>query len=99
MSLIQVHRQVCFSPYFRTHSQFLADGGLKAWTQVAMAWIVCLTTWGYLNSFGAFQTYYAETLRESQSTISWVGSVQLWVIFVMSAFSGRALDAGLFIPT
>jgi len=64
-----------------------------------MAWLICVTTWGYVNSFGVFQTYYTESLGETQSTVSWVGSIQLWVIFVMSAFSGRALDAGLFIPT
>jgi len=64
-----------------------------------MAWVVCFTTWGYVNSFGVFQTYYTGTLGESQSTISWVGSIQLWVIFFVSTFSGRALDAGLFIPT
>ena len=75
------------------------DGGFKAWTQVAMAWLVIATTWGYLNSFAVFQTYYTNVLGESQSTISWVGSMQAFVIFVMSAFSGRALDAGLFVPT
>lgn len=75
------------------------DGGGKAWIQVAMAWLVCLTTWGYVNSFGVFNTYYRETLGETQSTISWVGSIQLWIIFVVSVFSGRALDAGLFLPT
>lgn len=53
---------------------------------------------GYINSFGVFQTYYTETLGETQSTISWVGSLQLWTVFFASAFSGRALDAGLFIP-
>ena len=31
--------------------------------------------------------------------MSWVGSLQLWVLFFMSAFSGRALDAGLYTPT
>jgi predicted MFS family arabinose efflux permease len=75
------------------------DGGLKAWTQVAMAWLVVVTTWGYLNSFGVFQTYYTNVLGETQSTISWVGSIQTWCIFVISTFSGRALDAGLFVPT
>jgi len=75
------------------------DGGTKAWIQVAMGWVVCVCTWGYINSFGVFQTYYSETLGESQSTISWVGSLQLWTVFFVSAFSGRALDAGLFIPT
>lgn len=51
------------------------------------------------QSFGVFQTYYSSALGESQSTISWVGSIQLWVVFVISTFSGRALDAGLLIPT
>ncbi|KAK4944332.1 hypothetical protein LTR10_016218 [Elasticomyces elasticus] len=74
------------------------DGGFKAWTQVAMGWLICVVTWGYINSFGVFQTYYTETLDESQSTISWVGSLQLWTVFFVSAFSGRALDAGLFLP-
>jgi len=75
------------------------DGGTTAWIQVAMGWLVCVCTWGYINSFGVFQTYYSETLGESQSTISWIGSLQLWTVFFGSAFSGRALDAGLFIPT
>ncbi|KAK5172835.1 uncharacterized protein LTR77_002955 [Saxophila tyrrhenica] len=75
------------------------DGGVKAWTQVAMGWIVIVTTWGYLNSFGVFQTYYTSELAIDQSTVSWIGSIQLWLIFIISTFSGRALDAGLFIPT
>lgn len=48
---------------------------------------------------GVFQTYYTGALGESQSTVSWVGSLQLWVLFFMSTFSGRALDAGLYRPT
>jgi MFS family permease len=76
----------------------LIDGGVKAWTQVAMAWLICVTTWGYINSFGVFQTYYTEELGETRSTISWVGSLHLWIVLAMSAFSGRALDAGLFVP-
>lgn len=75
------------------------DGGLKAWLQVAMAFALTSSTWGYVNSFGVFQTYYTSTLGEAQSTVSWVGSLQLWVLFFMSAFSGRALDAGLYTPT
>jgi MFS family permease len=64
-----------------------------------MAFITCLTAWGFVNSFGVFQTYYADTMSESQSTISWIGSIQVWVIFAVGMFSGRALDAGLFFPT
>ncbi len=75
------------------------DGGIKAWTQVAMGWLVIFTTWGYVNSFGSFQTYYTLTLPYPPSTISWIGSVQVFLTFLLGAFSGRLLDAGLFIPT
>jgi MFS family permease len=75
------------------------DGGLKAWTQVLMAWITVFSTWGYVNSFGAFQTYYTETLNIAPSTVSWIGSVQVWILFFIGVFSGRALDAGYFLPT
>ncbi|KAF2169192.1 hypothetical protein M409DRAFT_64940 [Zasmidium cellare ATCC 36951] len=74
------------------------DGGLKAWTQVAMGWLVICTTWGWINSYGAFQSYYNLTLDESASTISWIGSVQNFLTFFCGAFSGRLLDAGLFVP-
>jgi predicted MFS family arabinose efflux permease len=53
---------------------------------------------GFINSFGTFQTYYTDHLNETQSTISWIGSIQLWIVFFVSALSGRALDAGLFRP-
>lgn len=74
------------------------DGGLKAWTQCAMAFLVVFNTWGYVNSFGTFQTYYSSILDETPSTISWIGSIQVWILFFLGAFSGRALDAGLFVP-
>jgi len=75
------------------------DGGLKAWTQVAMGWLVIFTTWGYVNSFGTWQTHYVTTLSLPPSTVSWIGSVQVWLTFFTGAFSGRLLDAGLFLPT
>ncbi|KAJ9619283.1 hypothetical protein H2203_008612 [Taxawa tesnikishii (nom. ined.)] len=54
--------------------------------------------WGYVNSYGTFQAYYVSALNESPSTISWIGSVQVWILFFLGAFSGRALDAGYFLP-
>ncbi|KAH9993268.1 MFS general substrate transporter [Xylariaceae sp. FL0662B] len=75
------------------------DGGVKAWTQVATGWLVIFTTWGWVNSFGAFQTYYESTLPQSPSAISFIGSVEIWFTLIVSTISGRLLDAGLFIPT
>ena len=74
------------------------DGGLVAWTQAAMAHLVIFNTWGFVNSFGVFQEYYAGTLGHPPSDISWIGSVQIFLLFAVGTFSGRALDAGLFRP-
>lgn len=75
------------------------DGGLQAWTQVFCAWLAVTNTWGFVNSFGAFQTYYSAILPETNSTISWIGSTQACLLFVVGIFSGRAFDAGWFRPT
>lgn len=57
-------------------------------------------TWGYLNSFGSFQTYYEQTMPDTPpSTISWIGSLQIWLTMVGGVFTGRLLDAGFFVPT
>lgn len=72
------------------------DGGSKAWLQVGLAHLVIMNTWGYINSFGVFQTYYTETLGHPPSDISWVGSIQIFLLFFVGTFSGRATDAGFF---
>lgn len=48
------------------------DGGLVAWTQAIMGHLIVFNTWGYINSFGVFQTYYVATLGHPPSDISWV---------------------------
>lgn len=75
------------------------DGGFTAWLQCFLCWLVVLNTWGFVLSFGAFQTYYTSALNMDPSTVSWIGSVQAWLMFFLGAFSGRALDAGLYRPT
>ncbi|KAH7083468.1 major facilitator superfamily domain-containing protein [Paraphoma chrysanthemicola] len=75
------------------------DRGLQAWMQVFCAWLAILNTWGFVNAFGAFQTYYTSVLPESPSTISWIGSTQACLMFSVGTFSGYALDAGFFRPT
>ncbi|KAB2575564.1 MFS transporter [Lasiodiplodia theobromae] len=72
------------------------DGGLLAWTQVLMGHICIMNTWGYINSFGAFQTYYTSTLGVPSSQISWIGTIQVWLLFFIGTVAGRATDAGLF---
>ena len=55
-----------------------------------------MNTWGYINSFGVFQTYYATTLRHAPSDISWIGSIQVFLLFFVGTLTGRLTDAGYF---
>lgn len=72
------------------------DGGLKAWFQVLLAHMTVFNVWGTVQTWGLYQTYYANHLSQSPSDLSWIGSFQIFLIFFIGTFSGRALDAGLF---
>ncbi|PTB41165.1 hypothetical protein M441DRAFT_80572 [Trichoderma asperellum CBS 433.97] len=70
------------------------DGGLWAWLQVVAGHLIVFNVWGYTISFGIFQPYYVETLNLGPSAVSWIGSTQTCLIFLVGTFSGRAFDAG-----
>lgn len=72
------------------------DGGAKAWTQVVCAHFVVASCWGFITSFGAFQTYYTTDLGLDPSDVSWIGSLQTTLLFLVGVGSGRAMDAGYF---
>lgn len=72
------------------------DGGLQAWMQVLMGHLVLFCTWGFINSFGFFQAHYEETLHVSQSQISWIVSIQVFLLSFIGSFSGRLMDAGYY---
>ncbi|KAJ5667094.1 hypothetical protein N7507_002958 [Penicillium longicatenatum] len=72
------------------------DGGLHAWSQILWSHFTICNTWGYVTAFGVFQTHYTQMLNETASAISWIGSVQVFFLFAIATFSGRASDAGYF---
>jgi hypothetical protein len=47
------------------------------------AFVALFCTFGQMNAFGTFQTWYAahQLNHLPASTISWIGSLQLWVFF------------------
>lgn len=49
---------------------------------------------GQVNAFGVFQTYYAENQLQgrSASDISWIGSLQIGLIYVSGLVLGRFFD-------
>ncbi|KAK6200869.1 hypothetical protein LQW54_009453 [Pestalotiopsis sp. IQ-011] len=73
------------------------DGGVTAWMQVLCTHIVFFNTWGISNGYGVFQQYYLQIFAdESASTISWIGSVQGFLIFFIGVAAGRLSDSGHF---
>ena len=51
---------------------------------------------GVLNTFGAYQTYYEQIQLESSSNISWIGSIQSFLLLLVGAATGPVYDAGYF---
>lgn len=72
------------------------DGGLIAWSQVLVSHLLVVNGFGYLSSFGLFEPYWMTVLDRSASAVSWVGSIQMFLLFFIGTLSGRAMDAGYF---
>ncbi|KAH8166506.1 hypothetical protein CIB48_g1714 [Xylaria polymorpha] len=72
--------------------------GPVAWLQVLGAFCVYLNTWGVLNSYGVFQTYYKLDFLslQSTSTIGWIRSLQGVLFFAVSIIVGPMFDLGYF---
>ncbi|KAI1100455.1 putative MFS monocarboxylate transporter [Jackrogersella minutella] len=72
------------------------DGGLEAWLQVLGSYSLYFNTWGITNTFGVYQTYYANEMLQnmSPSAISWIGSVQSFLLLAVGVISGPLYDAG-----
>ncbi|TKW59586.1 Riboflavin transporter MCH5 [Colletotrichum tanaceti] len=74
------------------------DGGLQGWIQVAAAFLLVLDGFGFITAFGAFQTYYRGLFPKSvtDQAISYIGSMQIFLLFLLGTVSGRLIDAGYF---
>ncbi|KFZ16889.1 hypothetical protein V501_02022 [Pseudogymnoascus sp. VKM F-4519 (FW-2642)] len=79
-----------------SHNNGQPNGGLWAWLQVAAGFCIFFNTWGVLNTFGIFQTYYETGVlfNESSSNISWIGSIQSYCVMVVGLISGPVYDRG-----
>lgn len=76
----------------------IPDGGIEAWLQVLGSWVTLVATWGLVNTFGVYQTYYETTLlpSSSSSAISWIGSLQASLLMLVGVVAGPLYDAGYF---
>jgi MFS family permease len=71
------------------------DGGLEAWLVVLGGWCCLFVSFGWINCIGVFQEYYQENLLRgySSSTVSWIPSLELFMMFFGGPFFGKAFDS------
>ncbi|CAO2658222.1 Nn.00g059450.m01.CDS01 [Neocucurbitaria sp. VM-36] len=76
----------------------IPNGGLWAWLQVLGAFFLLFNSWGIINTFGSYQAYYETELlsNTSPSSISWIGSIQAFLLLLVGALTGPIYDAGYF---
>ncbi|KAI0087793.1 major facilitator superfamily domain-containing protein [Irpex rosettiformis] len=74
------------------------EGGLRGWLTVIGGAMVCMCSFGVVQSFGVFQDYYTRiTLNEhTASQISWIGSFKLCMVFFLGLPVGQLYDMGYF---
>ncbi|PYH75146.1 putative MFS monocarboxylate transporter [Aspergillus vadensis CBS 113365] len=74
------------------------NGGLQAWLQVAGSFFLFFNSWGTVNTYGAFQTYYEIGLLKDQSSsdISWIGAIQAFLLLLIGVITGPLYDSGYF---
>lgn len=72
--------------------------GRTAWLHALSAILVVGNCWGISNAFGLFQAYYTRYYLPGQapSTIAWIGSTQLALVFGLGVPVGRLVDLGFF---
>ena len=70
------------------------DGGLQAWLVVFGTFLLIMTNFGLLTSYGVFQTYYTthQLAHLPASTVSWIGSLQTFMILGGSFVFGKISD-------
>ncbi|KAI9871970.1 MAG: hypothetical protein M1830_002209 [Pleopsidium flavum] len=74
----------------------IPDGGFVAWLQCAGSFSLFFNCWGIVNTFGVYQTFYEQVLlpNELSSDISWVGSIQAFLLVFGGVAAGPLYDYG-----
>ncbi|KAJ7215509.1 MFS general substrate transporter [Mycena pura] len=74
------------------------EGGLKAWATVVGAFLIQFCGFGYTNSFGVYEDFYKREYltQSSPSAISWIGSINAFIVPSAGLIAGRLYDRGYF---
>jgi hypothetical protein len=71
--------------------------GWRPWSALAGCFFLMFNSWGLVNAYGTFATYYKEMLLPTYDLhmFNLIGSTESFVVLILSFFVGRLLDAGL----
>ena len=61
---------------------------------IPIRWLLTFSSVGYANAFGVFQDYYTRRGSNSSSAISWIGSIQAFLMIGMAMPTGWIVDLG-----
>ncbi|KAF2672523.1 MFS general substrate transporter [Microthyrium microscopicum] len=69
---------------------------LKAYTCLIGCFFCMFNSWGLVNAYGTFASFYVESLlpNTSLTEIALIGALQCFFILIFSSIAGRLLDAG-----
>jgi MFS family permease len=81
-----------------TPQDVIPNGGTTANLQILGSFFLLFNSWGIINTFGSYQAYYTTTLlpASSASAISWIGSIQAFLLLMVGALTGPLYDLGYF---
>ncbi|KAK5169418.1 uncharacterized protein LTR77_005394 [Saxophila tyrrhenica] len=84
------------SQYSVNNVKSVPDGGATAWLQVLCSFFVFFNTWGIINAFGIYQTYYENGILAgtSPSNLSWIGSIEAFLLMLVGSVAGPIYDKG-----
>ncbi|KAG1796829.1 major facilitator superfamily domain-containing protein [Suillus plorans] len=81
-----------------SHPHEFPEGGLAAWMTIFGAFLAQLCGIGYTMSFGVYQDFYTQhyLTNETSSAISWIGSLNTFLVTAVGLVSGPLYDRGYF---
>ncbi|KAJ8095748.1 hypothetical protein PM082_022855 [Marasmius tenuissimus] len=74
------------------------EGGARAWFVIVGLACCLFTSYGYINAWGVFQTYYEQNLHIglTPATISWIGAAQRAMFFFSVVIVRRLFERGYY---
>ncbi|KAH9848688.1 MFS general substrate transporter, partial [Lenzites betulinus] len=83
------------APPVQDEIDYVPDGGREAWLVVMGSSLALFASAGMINAYGTFQDYYETTLlpASSSSSIAFIGSIQVFLLYLFGTFTGRIFDA------